>query len=501
MSKDKYFSLLIIIGLLFSIFTIFMVSKVKYLGNSEDAGYVLIGKSISEGIGLTSRTVLFYFDRYAQVTHPDDTAPPLYPIILAVLFRFFGINVVLAKSIPILFSCLLLPVFIYLLARKITNSNIAFLSALIVMFSPISYANSTHTEVEAMFASFVVLALYMFIKGMEKPIFYLWMGGFCGLAFLTKYTGIVLFASLIISYILLYFLKKVKFTNYFIFGILIGMVVISPLLVRNYVLFGKPMYSVNEKVGVLNDNFISKTFYWDEKLPSFIEYFLTKGMWDFELLAMRTIRMGIILLPLHLCALFGFYFLGTKKIIPLIVYYLIFCLFHIIAVAAFYDYFISIISLAIIPSVYFLVTIVPKGLKLNKKYFEKAAYFFIFILFVFTASKFFINVNIQNLRIGERGFPFADTIATDSIMNAGIWAKENLAPDNIVMVKKPRGFTFYSDLPSIYLVPDSMEKVFEIAKYYKANYIQCDALDREEFSLIYKNERFSLCTINWDKVK
>jgi hypothetical protein len=93
--------------------------------------------------------------------------PPLFPILLAISFKIFGIHEWSARLVPILFSLGGI-VLIYLTVQKVWDKKTALLSSIFVAFVPISAYFGRIVIVGAVALFFALLVLYAYVNWIEN---------------------------------------------------------------------------------------------------------------------------------------------------------------------------------------------------------------------------------------------------------------------------------------------------------------------------------------------
>jgi 4-amino-4-deoxy-L-arabinose transferase-like glycosyltransferase len=164
---------------------------------------------------------------------------PARPIILPLLLGFVwstGLDVVVFGGILVLLfgaGCVYLT---YLISKKIFKKKIALISAMFLAFSVtfLSFNSMILTGIPSIF--FGLLTIYYFIK--KK---YFLVGLFSGIAFMTRFAQLVIFAALFIVIIFDY--KKEKNLQKNILQLISGfLLIIIPYLVFNHFMYGSILY-------------------------------------------------------------------------------------------------------------------------------------------------------------------------------------------------------------------------------------------------------------------
>lgn len=243
--------------ILFVIFIISFVIRLIYIYFipttlfSDQSGYDLLAVGISEGEGY-GPTPLLMGGVSSSACTDYSFMPPGYPFFLAIIYRIFGHNILIAKIFQAFigsFTCII----IYFIGKNIFNKKIGILSALVAAFYPTFIIFSGLLFTETLYIFLVSLAILYLLKDFDQPSVknLLIIGLSLGLAMLTR-TIIMFFIPFILLWMILYSSsknlsekpsssesypstkqKKKNLMRFFVLFIII-MCVISPWTVRNY---------------------------------------------------------------------------------------------------------------------------------------------------------------------------------------------------------------------------------------------------------------------------
>lgn len=143
------------------VFSYVFDSKINLGG--DNAGYYILGKSISTGQG------------YSNIHMPGNPShnhfPPGYPAILAFFMKFFSEDISFLKVVNGLFlwgSALLM---FYMLKNIIKDSRMAFVGAVLMLFNMhlLSYGTIMMSEIPFLFFSLLILLLFIKTSEQENP--------------------------------------------------------------------------------------------------------------------------------------------------------------------------------------------------------------------------------------------------------------------------------------------------------------------------------------------
>jgi 4-amino-4-deoxy-L-arabinose transferase-like glycosyltransferase len=482
MKGVSYPVILAAIAIPFFILVTLLISNVQYVGGSEDGDYSLLASRVVEGKGFTTDVTSFFFTDYPGLEHPDDTAPPLYPILIAFLFGLLGTNAIYAKMLSLFFGFVVLPFAVYFLGKELVDNRVGFVAALLTLFSPLNLSTAVHAEAEMMFAALVVISVLCFAKALKEYHWWYALGFTLGLAFLAKYTAILLVGAFIITYALLLFSKKARWTWHAIGGALLAGVIITPWIVRNLSVFGDPLYSIHRYVapqlGLLP---VDRAAYLP---PTFMEAVSIVGI---QALVLKT---GVQLLRIVSSPLVIAYALAliglarTRQRLFIIIFSGIMVAFHTIYWVYSASYFIPLMGLLVIPAV--------EGVRwIAERISFKHALPALCIL-----AGIFCFFALHTLTTSQ-AFPFADTPYTVGQLELASWVKTHLDAGEPVFVRlNPWGFAFHSGHPTLQL-PERWQMVKTLAKQYGVQYVQCDIPPvplSDEVVIVYQ-KAITLCRI------
>ncbi len=213
--RDKYFHIVLIcifaVSFFLSIFKIaespptwmdegIIISVARNMYDKHDIG-IQVAKDISESASLVT-------------TGPTVTIP------IFLSFSIFGIGLIQARFVMVIFILAFL-FFVYLILRRLFGkTNITIFSLLLISTFPPLYGNGKNVLGEVPGLFFMALLFYFLLKfkdRLNKTSFLFLMGIMCGLIIITKPIFILLIPALILAYILLrigeYIDKHEKISN------------------------------------------------------------------------------------------------------------------------------------------------------------------------------------------------------------------------------------------------------------------------------------------------
>lgn len=212
-------------------------------GHADSAFYYTVAKNIVAGRGLVLDYVFNYLDGLPPIPHySSDFWHPLASYLLAIPMKVLGVSVFNATLSSLAAGILIAVVAFY--AGRAYGQSVEFgiLTALLTYFAPAQIYMSTTTDANIFFGLFGVLALYFTMRAFEKPGYFLLAGVFTGLSHLTRQDGLLLLATVLASILI----ARLPFKHRIRLGaavVLIHALVLSPLLFKNYTIFGAPFPS------------------------------------------------------------------------------------------------------------------------------------------------------------------------------------------------------------------------------------------------------------------
>lgn len=163
--------------------------------------------------------------------------PPLFTFSIAASLKLFGHSFYSAAYPPILFGVLLIPL-TYLLGRLIFSVPAALLASIYMAVDPVNVITSQKVWMDTQLAFLTVLSIYFFAVGMlrGKDSFYLLSGIAAGLAFNTKYTGLL--ATIIITLFAVSQNRELFRNKCFLVSLVLPALMIIPWIVWNFQVYG-----------------------------------------------------------------------------------------------------------------------------------------------------------------------------------------------------------------------------------------------------------------------
>lgn len=231
----------------------------RHLLLNDAMDYASIGRNFIRGDGFISSYITpLGLANHKGLPHPDLWRAPLWPMLLGVFIRLFGASdqtVAIATGSVFIAGAGLM----FLLGEALFDRKIALMSALIYMLSAQNLVNSTSGMTETLSAFLMMLAVYVIVAPWAQNA---WgdvaAGAVMGFFYLARYNAL-LFLPLFIVFT--WYRRKSQKSRGFAAGhgsggagfvltavrFLAGfLIIVSPWLVRNFILMGSPMFSLQK---------------------------------------------------------------------------------------------------------------------------------------------------------------------------------------------------------------------------------------------------------------
>lgn len=164
-------------------------------------------------------------------------------------FRVFGENV-FAGRIPPVLAGLLAVLFVYLIAKELYSYRVGLVSAALFAFT-VNHVWVSRTALQESILTVLMLAVfYVFLKALANKKLLVFVGVLIGLAFLVKYTALIL-APIFLTILILKRRDYFK-SVYFLLSILCFLIIASPVVIYNiglYKTFGHFDFQISYIVG------------------------------------------------------------------------------------------------------------------------------------------------------------------------------------------------------------------------------------------------------------
>lgn len=169
--------------------------------------------------------------------------PPLYPLLLAVLYIVFGKNSIPPILIQSLIGALTV-LFTYLIAKEIFSDKVGILASIFAAVYPYYVFHDTSLQENALFTLLTAVAVFFLIKSSKSMSLSnsFFAGVFLSLSVLTRTTLLIILPFAILWFIIVLRDNRAKM----ILAMLVGFIIVSaPWLIRNTIIHGKPLFVIH----------------------------------------------------------------------------------------------------------------------------------------------------------------------------------------------------------------------------------------------------------------
>ncbi|UCC80327.1 MAG: glycosyltransferase family 39 protein [Candidatus Zixiibacteriota bacterium] len=234
MADYKKYILLIVILITSGFYCFYFFNG--YLGLSDGNDYAGLARSIIRGEGFSlGHLYPLAFSFGSDIPRPNNLWPPAYPVYLAIWFLLFGMSDTTILG-AIVFSVWLFIMAVYFVIRKIAGADWAILGAALIGLNQSMLSTALEGSPEPLTAALFLFSLYPLVSG--ATISKTMLSAFLfGLAVLTRYQMIALAIPVLI------FLVDRR-SKMMISWAAVMLLVLSPWLIRNYVVFGNPIFTL-----------------------------------------------------------------------------------------------------------------------------------------------------------------------------------------------------------------------------------------------------------------
>ncbi len=173
--------------------------------------------------------------------------PPVFTFFIALSMKLFGTSLLSAAYIPLLTGALMIPL-VYLLGSLLFTPLIGLCAAILLWQDPVNIISSQKVWMDSAMGFWTLLAVTLFISGVKKnrDILLILAGLTCGLAVLTRYTGILI-EAIFVLYALMCRKDLFKRKNFY-FTLLLPFVFLLPWWLWNLKIFGMDIVGLQLKM-------------------------------------------------------------------------------------------------------------------------------------------------------------------------------------------------------------------------------------------------------------
>jgi 4-amino-4-deoxy-L-arabinose transferase-like glycosyltransferase len=274
--RARAFALTLVIGGIWLAYQTAVIARLPYVGHADYADNAVVARNLLAGRGWVVDYITQFYHLYDGVTRPQETWPLLQPVWIMPFFALFGEQAWAAKLPNLFFSGVLL-LLIFAAGARMWNRRVGALAALLILTNHLFVTLNIYTTSDLGFVVFATAALYVLFLGGERiaaatthhtqpggpPGFLLLVGSglLTGLMMLQKPSGAMIAVGMGVWLII----RSVQLIRYrvtlpllpggrFLIALpakllpvlvwaLPALLVLSPYLVRNQLLFDTPVYS------------------------------------------------------------------------------------------------------------------------------------------------------------------------------------------------------------------------------------------------------------------
>ncbi|MFH2000701.1 MAG: glycosyltransferase family 39 protein [Planctomycetota bacterium] len=247
--------LLLLAGAAVFIWKISIAGHIRFIGSGDPAGYAEMAQSLLNGRGFEVNYISMHFLKFSpEISHPEDTWPPLYPLLIAPFFAFLSVSAFAAKLPSLLIACFAFPLATFSLGLHVSRSSlVGLVSALTVLLYLPFFCWSLQAFADITFGFLMITAVLYTLKGFENPRWFFAMGTMLALAYYAKVSALAISSGFIVYYLARSWvdrntLKSSRSSLYFTLSMILFVVLISPWWIRNLKHFNDPMYSNHKQV-------------------------------------------------------------------------------------------------------------------------------------------------------------------------------------------------------------------------------------------------------------
>ncbi|WP_129628104.1 ArnT family glycosyltransferase [Candidatus Oscillochloris fontis] len=228
-----------------------VIFQLPYVGHADYSDNAVVARNLVAGRGWVVDYVTQFYTVNAELTRPQETWPLLQPVWIAPFFALFGPTPWAAKLPNLVFN-LLLALLIFLVGSRIWDRRVGLTAAIFVLTNYLFFRLTIYATSDLAFVVWCMGAIFCLYQSTQAEAapdqrWLIAAGLLCGLMMLQKPSGAIMLAGM--GLWLLGFLYttrphtiKAVITAALSFG-LPALIVLAPYVIRNLLLFGKPVFS------------------------------------------------------------------------------------------------------------------------------------------------------------------------------------------------------------------------------------------------------------------
>jgi 4-amino-4-deoxy-L-arabinose transferase-like glycosyltransferase len=252
-------ALLFLFGTVWFSYEAAVIAALPYVGHADYADNAVVARNLAQGRGWVVDYVSQFYRLYDGLTRPQETWPLLQPVWMAPFIALLGDQAWVAKLPNLLFNIVLL-LLIYKVGEHIWDRRIGLTAAVLTLTNHLFFNLTIYTTSDLAFVVFSMGAVYMMYRFVEyqgaqpvpgfplaRPWWLVGSGVLTGLMMLQKPAGALVAVGIglwLIFSLLRFDLRSLERISLgFALWAMLALLVLSPYLVRNTLLFGSPVYS------------------------------------------------------------------------------------------------------------------------------------------------------------------------------------------------------------------------------------------------------------------
>ncbi len=233
--------------------------------------YIDLAKNFVAGHGLSLSFDVFI----AEANTPTSIQPPVYPLVLAGIFYFFGESYLAIRLLQVVLSSII-SVVTFLIGKKVFDKSTALLAGLLTCVYPVLVMYTRPIMGEILYTFLLSLITFLLLKFYQEPfppIYFFWWAILFGLAFLIR-PEILVLAFLVGLFVLWRIFSAKPRVSFRYTGAVLGIsllavtLVIGPWIVRNRMIHGEFLALPNKRWSIWEENWLR---YMRESFPEWEE--------------------------------------------------------------------------------------------------------------------------------------------------------------------------------------------------------------------------------------
>ena len=263
--------------------------------------HIELADNLYNGRGYVVEWIAYPSFQWQTIPHPDPHRYPLYPVLLAFLFKVFGESIQISNVLTAIFASLSLIV-AYHIGVKLYNRTVGLIAIVIILLNYVYWTTSINALAAPVYGFFLTLSFYFLILILETPSnnrYWGLLGISVGLGWLARPEGILILPTYLIIVSILLIRQESQMRKSQIFkGLMIlcfvVSLIVSPFFIRNIILFGSPAHG-NSKIIRYTPDILS---FYTLKPPTLRDY-LKKNSFS-DLIKIKSISFGNLFITLFI---------------------------------------------------------------------------------------------------------------------------------------------------------------------------------------------------------